>query len=126
VVSAITGSPEQVVDVVRINLNEPITEAAGASVSLDKNPIDSDDAIIVDDNNAADVTGTIGATSVAFDFDYDNNVQGGRDAATDANITIRAIGLESAQFVEITGVITRATGLSFSVVAGQERNYSNP
>jgi hypothetical protein len=126
VVSAVTGSPEQVVDIVRINLDEPVTEAAGASVSLDKNPIDSDDAIIVDDNSGADITGTIGATSVAFDLDYDNNTQGGKDAATDVNFIVRAIGLESAQFVEITGVITRATGLSFAVTAGQERNYSNP
>jgi hypothetical protein len=53
-------------------------------------------------------------------------VQGGRTAATDAAITIRAIGYETAQFVETTGTITRATGLSYSVVAGLERNYSNP
>jgi hypothetical protein len=102
-----------------------VAEAAGASVSLDKNPINSPDAIIVDDNGGADIVGAA-AASVPFDFDYDNNVQGGRTAATDANIVIRAIGLETAQFVETFGTITRAVGLSFSVVAALERNYSNP
>jgi hypothetical protein len=93
---------------------------------LDKNPIDSADAIIVDDNSAVDITGTVSGPSVAFDFDYDNNVQGGRTAATDADIVIRVIGTDVAAFVETFGTITRATGLSFSVVAPLERNYSNP
>lgn len=103
-----------------------VNEAAGPSVSLDKNPIGSPDAILVDNNSGADITGTIGASSVAFDFDYDNNVQGGRTAATDANIRIIALGLDTAAFVEVSGVIVRATGQSFSVVAPLERNYSNP
>jgi hypothetical protein len=101
-------------------------ESAGASVSLDKNPINSADAIIVDNNSGADITGPIGASSIGFDFDYDGNVQGGRTAATDADILIRAIGLELGQFAESTGTITRATGLVFAVVAPLERNYDNP
>ena len=103
-----------------------VVEGAGPSVSMDKNPIDSNDAIIVDDNGAVDITGNVGGPSVAFDFDYDNNVQGGRTAATDADIVIRVIGTDFAAFVETFGTITRATGLSFSVVAPLERNYSNP
>jgi hypothetical protein len=103
-----------------------VVEAAGPSVSLDKNPIDSPDAIIVQDNSAANIEGTIGAPSVSFDFDYDNNVQGGRTAATDANIVIRALGEDVAAFVEVFGIITRATGLSFSLVAPLERNFTNP
>lgn len=103
-----------------------VDEAAGPSVSLDKNPINSPDAIIVQDNNDANITGTIGGATVSFSFDYDGNVQGGRTAATDAAIRLRAIGLNTAQFVETTGTITRNTGLTFSLVAGLERNYSNP
>ena len=57
---------------------------------------------------------------------YDNNVQGGRTSGTNADIVLRAIGLETAQFVEATGTITRATGQVFSLVAALERNYSNP
>jgi hypothetical protein len=112
--------------VTKVNGDTVSAEAAGASISLDKNPINSPDAIIVDDNSALDIVGSIGASSVAFDYDYDNNVQGGRTANTPAEIIIRAIGLETAQFVETTGTITRAVGQTFSVVAALERNYSNP
>lgn len=126
----LTGAPAGVgpwtVTVRKINGDTLVNETAGASVSLDKNPIDSPDAILVDDNGGADITGTIGASSVAFDFDYDNNVQGGRTAGTDADIVIRALGEDLAAFVETFGTITRATGLSFSVVAPLERNFTNP
>jgi hypothetical protein len=103
-----------------------VNEAAGASISLDKNPIDSPDAIIVNNNAGSPIEGTIGGASVAFDYDYDNNVQGGRTAATDADIVIRALGEDVAAFVEVFGTITRATGLSFSLVAPLERNFTNP
>jgi hypothetical protein len=121
-----TGTGPWTAAVTKVNGDTVVNETAGPSVSLDKNPIDSPDAIIVDDNDAVDITGTISGSSVNFSFDYDGNVQGGRTAATDAAIQIRAIGLNTAQFVETTGTITRNTGLGFSLVAGLERNYSNP
>lgn len=96
------------------------------AATIDLNPINSPDAIIVDNNADVDIAGTVDATTVAFDFDYDGNVQGGRTAGTDAAVVIRAIGLETAQFVEASGTITRASGLSFSVVSSLERNYTNP
>lgn len=111
--------------VTKVNGQTVVNEVAGPSVSLDKNPVNSADAIIVDSNSGADITGTIGGATVAFDYDYDGNVQGGRTAGTDAAVVIRAIGLSTAQFVETTATITRATGLSFSVVSALERNYSN-
>ena len=84
-------------------------------------------AILVDNAAGTDISGNIaGATSVAFDFDYDGNVQGGRTAGTDADITIVAIGLSGAQYVVAEGTITRATGQNFSLVAPLERNYANP
>jgi hypothetical protein len=110
----------------KVDAETLVNESAGPSISLDKNPIDSPAAILVDDNGGADITGTVGASSVAFDFDYDNNVQGGRTAGTDADIVIRALGEDLAAFVEVFGTITRATGLTFSVVAPLERNFSNP
>lgn len=67
-----------------------------------------------------------GASFIQFDFDYDANVQGGRTAATDANITVVAIGLQTGQFVSATGTITRSTQNSVSLVAPLERNYENP
>jgi hypothetical protein len=108
----------------KINGDTVSNESPGTTVTIDKNPINSPDAIIVDNNSGADIAGAIGGSSVGFDFDYDNNVQGGRTAGSNAAITIRSLGLNTAQFVETTGLITRATGLTFSLVAGLERNYS--
>lgn len=97
-----------------------------ASHPVDLDPIDSPQAIIVNDNSGTPIAGVIGAASIGFDFDYDNNAQGGRTPGTDAPIVIRAIGLETGVFAETFGTITRTVGLSFSVVAALERNYTNP
>ena len=83
-------------------------------------------AILVDDNSGTDISGSVsGASSVAFDFDYDGNTQGGRTAGTDADDTVVAIGLDGAQYVSATATIARATGQNISLVAPLERNYDN-
>ena len=83
-------------------------------------------AILVDDNSGTDISGSVGgASSVAFDFDYDGNTQGGRTAGTDADVTVVAIGLGTAQYVSATATLTRATGQNISLVAPLERNYDN-
>ncbi len=86
---------------------------------------DTSSAVIVKDNSAVDITGQITASSIAFDFDYDNNVQGGRTAGTDAAVSIVAQGLPGATWVLTTFTITRATGQSITINADDERNYSN-
>tara|TARA_R110002074_G_scaffold105742_5_gene228426 strand:- start:4990 stop:6345 length:1356 start_codon:yes stop_codon:yes gene_type:complete len=87
----------------------------------------SSTAVLVDDNSNADIAALIsGATSISFDFDYDGNVQGGRSAATDADVTLVAIGTSGAKYVVATGTITRASGLSFTLTSGKERSYLNP
>lgn len=97
------------------------------TVSVDENPYNSPDAIIVDNNAGADIVGAATSTPVAFDFDYDNNIQGGRTAATDAVCVLKAMGLETGQYVEVLNqTITRSTGLSFTATAPLERNYDNP
>lgn len=84
-------------------------------------------ALLVKNNSNADLSGTIsGRTTIAFTFDYDGNVQGGRTPGTDAAITIVAIGLNTGQYVKSTGIITRSNANSVSVVSSLERNYSNP
>ena len=110
----------------RVNGINPINEVAGPSVNLDTDPYDSPDAIVVDDNGGTDITGTITAAQIAFDFDYDNNVQGGRTQATDAPVAVIAMGLNNAQWVDALFTITRTTGLSFPVNAPIERVYVNP
>ncbi len=83
-------------------------------------------AVLVDNNAGVDISGNVSAAaSISFDYNYEGNVQGGRTAATDADVTIVAIGLNSAQYVVATGTITRATGINFSLVAPLERNYTN-
>jgi hypothetical protein len=103
-----------------------VANASAASVNVDLNPIDSPDGIVVNDSSGTPIAGDADVASVTFDFDYDGNTQGGRTAGEDAAITIRAIGLSLAQYVQTTGVITRATGLNFQLQATLERNYTNP
>jgi hypothetical protein len=128
----LTGAPAGVgpwtAAVRRVDGSTLVNEAAAASISLDKNPANSPDAILVDNNAGTDITaGTFaGGLSDPFDYDYDNNVQGGRTAATDAEVLLKAIGFGTGQYVETTGTITRAVGLSFTLVSALERNYDNP
>jgi len=87
----------------------------------------TENAILVEDATSTPISYSVSATSSrSFTFDYDNNVQGGRSSGADAAVTIVAIGLNNAQYVLFEGTITRATGLTFSLVSALERNYSNP
>jgi hypothetical protein len=111
--------------VIRVDGEAVGTTETNQTVSVDKHPYNSPDAIIVDDNSTADIVGAASASQVAFDFDYDNNVQGGRTAATDAVCVLKAVGLETGQYVEVTGLtITRSVGLSFTATAPLERNFT--
>lgn len=92
------------------------------------------DAWIVRETDSTGISGSVGGqASIAFTFDYDGDGTGresgvnhGRTPATDAAVTVVAIGLESAQFVKTTSTITRSVGNNISMVAALERNYSNP
>jgi len=84
-------------------------------------------AIVVNDKDGTPISGNVGGqASVNFTFDYDGNTQGGRTAATDADVVVVAIGLDKAQYVKAEGTITRSTQNSISLVAPLERNYLNP
>lgn len=86
-------------------------------------------AIIINDNSGpSPITGSVGAaSSVAFDYDYDNNIQRGTDSSgSDVPFTAVAIGLSTAQYVVTTGTITRSTTNSVNFVSSLERNYLNP
>lgn len=88
---------------------------------------DTPDAIIINNNAGTPITGLIGGnSSIAFDFDYQGNIQGGRTPNTDANFTAVAIGLNTGQYVLSIGSITRSTANSINFVAALERNFSNP
>lgn len=109
-----------------MNGNTPASEVS-FSAQVDEGPINSPDALIVDNDAGVDIAGPIGGSpSISFDYDYDGNTQGGRPGGTDANIVLIAVGLNGAQYISATGVITQSTGLNFSLVAALERNYDNP
>ena len=102
------------------------TGETNQTITVDEHPINSPQAVIVDDNGGSDIQGTIGALTIAFDFDYDGNTQEGRTSGEDAAVTLRAIGLDTAQFAEATGTIARVTTNSITVAGALERNYENP
>ena len=90
------------------------------------NLINTDNAILVTDTQGNEIEGVVsGESSVAWDFDYDGNTDGGRTAGTDANFVLRVIGLNTAQFAEVRGTINRSTGQVISITSALERNYVN-
>lgn len=88
------------------------------------------DAILVDDNDNNDMTGSVNPAwptqraSVTHTFNYDNNTQGGRTANTIANIVAVGIGLSTGQYVSANSAISRTTTNSVTLTAALERNYS--
>jgi hypothetical protein len=94
------------------------------------NDFDTSGAIIIDNNAGTDITGTVSASSsIAFDYDYDNNVQRGTGSdGTDVPYTGICIGAESGgtQHVLTTGTITASTANTVNFVGSLERVYLNP
>ena len=88
----------------------------------------TENAIIIKDNSAIDITGLVnGSSSLAFDYDYDNNIQRGSvSSGSDVPFTAVAIGLSTAQYVVTTGTLTRSTANVINFVSSLERNYLNP
>lgn len=120
---------------VTINLNTNLTSDTAAKVVVfftdpTGNPNDAFGeigAIVVQDVDSNEMSASTPLVSpLSFTFDYDNNAQGGRTPATDANVTIVAIGKETAQYIQVTGTIQRQNDNIFSLVSSLERNYSNP
>jgi hypothetical protein len=105
---------------------QAMATTAPASVPLDQHPIDSPDAIIVDSNVPADVTG-LATSDFTFTYDYSNNVQGGKAGGVDAFVIARAVGQQTAQFTQST-VQTIQSGIALTVPVSSniERNFLNP
>ena len=112
--------------ITKVNGETLVNDALGESVTAYTDPYDSPDAVVVNDNSATPITGEITAAGIAFDFDYDNNVQGGRTAATNAPVAVIAMAIDGAQWIDGLFTITRTTGLSFPLNAATERVYLNP
>lgn len=81
-------------------------------------------AITVNNAAGSPITGTISAASIAFDYDYDGNVQGGATAGTDRDVVLIGIRPGTGKFAVATGQLTRSKGISLSLVAEADRVYS--
>ena len=62
------------------------------------------------------------AKVISDDFDYDQDTAGG-PAGTDKPITLIGIRPNSSKFAVATGTLTRAKGITFSLVAEADRAY---
>lgn len=80
-------------------------------------------AVVVDDNAAADIAGTIGGSSIAFTFDYDGNAQGGRTPGTDAAVTLVCGNPGVAKPVVVQGLLTRSKTISLTATAEADPSY---
>lgn len=111
-----------------ITFNTPLVSGGtGYFIAYHKDTVTGDygtaTAIVVNDKDGLPIQGTITGSSIAFTFDYDANVQGGRTAGTDADIVIVAGNKGSAKPVVVQGTITRSKGLSFGCVSEVDRAY---
>jgi hypothetical protein len=80
-------------------------------------------ALTVNDADGDPITGTINAASISFTFDYDNNVQGGRTAGTDAAVTVVAGNAGSAKPFVATGTINESKSIVIALAAEVDRAY---
>lgn len=112
--------------ITKVNGETLVNDSLTDSKTIYTDPYDSPDAVVVNDNSVTPITGEITAGSIAFDFDYDNNVQGGRTTATNAPVAVLAMAVDGAQWIDGLFTITRTTGLSFPLNAATERVYLNP
>ena len=80
-------------------------------------------AIIVKDKDGVDITGTITGASIAFTFDYSNNVQGGYLGSTNRDVTLVWGNPGVAKPGVSTGQITQSKGISISAVAEADPSY---
>jgi hypothetical protein len=81
-------------------------------------------AITVNNASGTPITGNIASGSLAFDYDYDGNVQGGFTGGTDRPVTLVGVRPGSGKFVVATGSLTRSKAISLSLVAEADRVYA--
>lgn len=104
----------------------PVTEATGDAATVLQNPFETPGAVIVDDNGGTDIDGEVTGATIGWDFDYTNNVQGGRTGNVDAPVIVVAIAHDGAQYLTVEHTITESTGQNIAVNCQDELNYENP
>lgn len=105
---------------------DTIVTTTVAALNVDEHPIDSPDAIIVEDDTPTPITAVNPSADVVFTFDYSGNVQGGRSASTDADVRFRAVGQSGAQYGQTAVLTIPNTAVTLPLTNNIERNYLNP
>lgn len=122
-----------------------LVNEVGTGAQLRTHPINSPAALLVDSagtsvENSGGVVSllatpplyagaerTVNASDeLVFSYAYDGNTQKDRVSGDDVAINVRAIGLESGQWVQQTATIAEVNNNPVSVISAVERNYSNP
>jgi hypothetical protein len=112
-----------------LTFNSPLVGAGGVYRLFFKDPPGAGNdygeagAITVNDADGTPIAGAISGASLSFTFDYDGNIQGGYTAGTDRNIVLVGVRPGSAKYTVAEGIISRAKGLVFGLVAEQDRAY---
>jgi len=114
------------IDADKVDGINPTDEAIGDAATVLQNPFESPGAVIVDDNSNADISGEVDAAQIAWDFDYTNNVQGGRTGNEDAPVIVVSIAYDGAQYLTVEHTITESTGQNIAINHADELNYENP
>ena len=110
------------------------TQTGGAD-NFRFNPVNSPDAIVVTAASVpvslGPIQGSVSSATIQFDYAYTSdltpnsaNTVENRSADTVVPITIRAVGLDKAQWVSVNYFINSTQSNSFSVTAPLERNYA--
>lgn len=113
-----------------MSFNAPLVGAGSSYRLMFKDPpgagndFGESGAITVNNAAGTPITGTISAASIAFDYDYDGNVQGGYSGGTDRNVVLIGIKPGSGKYVAAEGVLTRSKAIALSLVAEADRVYA--
>ena len=103
-----------------------IVTTTAAAANMDQNCIDTPNAIIVQDNTPANVSGTFSGVDFQFTYDYTGNVQGGATGNTDKYVVCKALGQTGAQYTASTvATIESGINLTIPLVSSIERNFLN-
>jgi len=104
--------------------NKAIVTTSSASVPVDQHAIDTPDAIIVNDDVPGAVSG-LASVDYSFSFDFDGNTQGGRLVSTETFVVARALGINTAQFIQSSvQAIASGTPLTIVLTASNELNVA--
>jgi hypothetical protein len=102
-------------------INDSDVEYALYFKDANGNQFGTSSAIVVEDDSNVPQAGQLsGNKEITFNFDYDNNAQGGRTPGTDADIVIVATGLNISKYTIHEETITNVTSLNIVVCAKEE------